>query len=667
MRRRRIRQGPTFIRGACVLALTASPAPGRLAAQTMPGPAYHELSAAGHEKLARRIAEKLDHRSHPDAEDVRKVIERWTAEEGGPDTPYEWLAVTRLWLRAGRAAEAELAMHRAEGGVPPGVLLLDQARVAFLAHQRGVAERAYWKGCELADEAASLEYWLDVEPLATPDEIADWERFRTLPVGQRDLCTFLRSFWNERAGASGVPVRERIADHYDRLRFAIDNYTRRSGKKGPTFSNEMGRPRNASFDDRGLIYLRLGEPDRRTSFGGVGSGASAAAGPECFEPNESWAYDFPGGTRVFHFTTGEGLDDWWLVENLAEVYRCGTDVGITTLSPLGEGRRTPIALRASLLGELYASRAWLDSRYAQLGHRSSQGATVALSTLEEERRLTHEAAEFAIRTVPERPEVDLETRVLVEPLQYRALRPEATRVWLNGLVEADRLTPDTLPDGRLRYRVLAALAVLGEEGGYRHLPVEVETVTDRELEVDEGIPVRIPAELPPGRYRFTLTVRDERSAPEAKPVGNYHRDSMVVRDFSGERPLLSDVAVAADSGGTWSPGAGVYVRLSPAHTTGPDGVAFVYFEAYNLTAGGAYVTRVRLEPETGGEAEPFELTFPGEVPGRGVVRRYLRLDLRQTRPGPYRMRLTVEDLRTGRATLPAFTDLTVEESRPGTS
>ena len=63
---------------------------------------------------------------------------------------------------------------------------------------------------------------------------------------------------------------------------------------------------------------------------------------------------------------------------------------------------------------------------------------------------------------------------------------------------------------------------------------------------------------------------------------------MLVRELASGAPALSDVAVAADSGGVWTPGAGIRLRPSPAHLTGADGVGYVYFEVYNLTPGGQY-------------------------------------------------------------------------------
>jgi len=666
------------------LALFAGGAP----AQSMPRATYRALEESGRGKLARRIARELEPRAGPDAGDVQKLLERWEREGGGPDDDFDWLTVTRLWIRAGRAAEAEMALHRIGSGVPAGTLLLEQARVAELAHDPVLAERAYWKGCDLADADADEEYWADIEPLAMPTEIAEWRRLRGRSASEADLCGFLRRFWGRRAAASAMPIQQRLAQHYARLRFAQKHYRRRTGKKGPTFSSAVGRPGKPVYDDRGLLYLRMGEPARKTSFAGAPSIQNDVVSAECYQPNESWAYDFPDATRVYHFSPLAGTDDWWLLPNLGLVYRCGIpDASASAfstgrLSPVNEHHGGGLSRFAHLtLSDLYASRQGIDPRYQQIAWRMAYqypgrgaspfattggSALVARQELAKEQRWTRRDAEFAILTVPERPRVDGQTRLLVERLQYRAPAPGATRVWLNGVVEADRLTPDSMPDGRLRYRVEAAWALLDEAGDYRRVASEFETATDHRLGDDESVPVIMHADLPAGTYQTTLAVRDRFGHDDhGVPVGNYVRNSLKVREFGGDALLLSDITVAADSGGSWTPGGGIFLRPSPPHSTGSDGVAFIYYEVYNLRPGTAYETRVRLEPEDGGD--PFELEFPGEVPeaGGGRTRGHLRLDLSGSRRGRYDMSVIVTDLGSEASTLPFETTLVVEHDRDG--
>ena len=117
--------------------------PDVLSAQGMPAPVYHELLAEGHPKLARKLTKMLDVRSRADSADVQKILDRWELEAEGPETGYDYLAVTRLWLKAGQASEAELALRRTNGEVPAGLVLLDQARVAYMAREYAIADAAY--------------------------------------------------------------------------------------------------------------------------------------------------------------------------------------------------------------------------------------------------------------------------------------------------------------------------------------------------------------------------------------------------------------------------------------------------------------------------------------------------------------------------------------------
>jgi hypothetical protein len=651
-------------------------------AQALPGQVYSDLTTSGNEKLAKKLSKTLEVRSNPDSGDVQSLLARWDREAGGPASGYDYLAVTRLWLKAGEAAEAELALRQAEReGAPAGLLLLDQARIGFMVHEPATAAAAYWKGCLEADQASTIEYWLDIEALAMPPENEYWDRLLTLPPGERDVCGALDRFWNERAAASLVKRDTRLAQHYSRLLVARRMYLRRSGKKGPTFSTRVGRPAKTIFDDRGLIYLRMGEPDRRTSFNGAVSIDAHIVSAECYQPNESWAYYYPGGTRMYHFSTFGGTDDWWLLENLGDVYACGNPDastvggGVGVLTPINSNRNFVSGRYAYLvLKDLYISRGGLDARYEQMAYmmRYDGGlgaaglATGGQSALAVERELTEELAwmwkdaSFAVDSVPERPNVDPQLRMLVEELQFRSERPGVSTVWLNGMVSADRLIPDSLEDGRYVYRLETVIGLIDEQSRYSRGTKTIEVFSRERLPASAGIPVRVPIDLPPAEYRYTLLVRDAKRAAGAEArVGNFHRTSLTVALFDGNIPQLSDVAIAPDSAGDWTVGGGVYLRPSPLHNTGPDGIAHVYYEVYGLAPGGEYMTTVRLEPEHG---DPFTLEYTGDSPANpdGKLSGYIRLDLSESPAGDYTMDVSVRDETSGISTLPHSTTLVVD-------
>ncbi len=641
------------VRRALICALVGvscmpSVAPG----QTMPAPTYHELVSKGHDRLARDLTRRLDLGSHPDRDDVEDFLDRWNRDADGPQTGYDWLAVARLWLRAGDAKRAESALERAEEGIPEALYVFDRARIAFLRNEvSGAAD--YWAACGIADETAAIEMWLDVEVLATPEELRAWDGFRTLPAGDRDDCAFFRRMWNRRAAASGTDVDERILEHYRRTRHALDEYRRR-GRVRPRFSVRLGRPSNAVYDDRGLLYVRMGDPDEVAIHGGG----------ECIEPNVSWAYDRPGGFRVYHLSPLGGTDDWYLLENLAMVYRCGA----WDRNPMVAASPLLLDVPGPAFHDLYMSRMGLDPAYARIANQALNlagdqfvGSRLAES-LTQERDWTWEDGGYAVASVPERPAVDLGVDFGLEWLRFRAPRPGLTRVWLNGLVAASALT-SALERDRNVFRVQAVWTLLDETGlSYRRIPASFDLPVTGELDDEAGLSLRLSTDLPPGTYRWMFVVSDANSDVETegeKVRGGYASGEVTVRDMGTDLPVLSDVAVSLDSTGAWSPAPGISLNPTPAHVTGDDGVAFIFYEAYNLTWGGRYETRVVLEPEAGGRT--FDLSYPGTAPaGVGIVTRgYLRVDLSASAPGRYAMSVTVRDLTSGHTTLPIRTDILV--------
>ena len=129
-------------------------------------------------------------------------------------------------------------------------------------------------------------------------------------------------------------------------------------------------------------------------------------------------------------------------------------------------------------------------------------------------------AMFAVDSVPDRPPVAADTRLLVEELQFLSPRDGMNRVWINAVIEADRLIPTETPDGQYRYRVEARWVLVDAAGESQIVNSTVEATTPRILGRDESLPVRLAADLRPGEYRYALMLRDSQLAPgSARPFG----------------------------------------------------------------------------------------------------------------------------------------------------
>jgi len=172
----------------------------------------------------------------------------------------------------------------------------------------------------------------------------------------------------------------------------------------------------------------------------------------------------------------------------------------------------------------------------------------------------------------------------------------------------------------------------------------------------DGFPLQTRVRVPPGRYDFRIEVRDLNW--EGDRSLNSQEGQVVVPQFDPSRPFISSVAVAADSGGSWSPAVGVELKLNAARMVQTDARPFVYFEVYGLTPGGTFRGDVRLvstwtSKGTGetfeGVRQPFQLQFRGTAPDDpdSPVRSVLRLEMKDTRPGPYEVQVRFTDVETG--------------------
>ena len=173
-----------------------------------------------------------------------------------------------------------------------------------------------------------------------------------------------------------------------------------------------------------------------------------------------------------------------------------------------------------------------------------------------------------------------------------------------------------------------------------------------------GFPIQALMRVPPGEYDYTIRIRD--NGWEGDRAINEKVGRLVVPEPVRSQPFVSSVAIAADSGGTWHPSDDLDLQLNAARMVHDDARPFVYFEAYGLTPGGEYRGEVRLVSRSvtrgaddvfDGAYQPFQLQYRGGVstdPDE-PVRKVLRLDLGETRPGPYEVQVRVRDLVTGQA------------------
>src|SRR5574341_833169 len=194
---------------------------------------------------------------HPEVQLVRGRVER---EAGEADSA---LAAFRAYLAAGGDS---------------GIALFEVARTSYLAQRLTEAWAAYFNGARRATSAAAVSlYRLDLSWIADSAELQAFDALGN--AGER--AAWLDAFWSKRDAADARDVGERLAEHYRRWFKARHDFRLVSRHRHYDIT-ERYRSGQAEFDDRGVIYLRHGEPDRRAQFVQTN-----------VEPNESWLYRRP--------------------------------------------------------------------------------------------------------------------------------------------------------------------------------------------------------------------------------------------------------------------------------------------------------------------------------------------------------------------------------------
>jgi GWxTD domain-containing protein len=500
-------------------------------------------------------------------------------------TPEYHLYRGRVERRHGELDSALVAFQRyLDIGGNRGLALLEIAR-ARLALGQAEAAQQYFEGTAWDDPELVALYRGDITPIASDADLAAFDA-----VTGVERVAFLRKFWNARDAADLRSDGERLAEHYRRLVHA-----RRYFRLGPFRRvydfGERYRSNSQELDDRGIIYVRHGQPIDRYIHT---TPAASVYG------SESWTYNVAERPRAFHFVAREDPEDYRLVE-----------------SPL----RLPVAAREEFLltwaPRVVTARASLPMYVANLRAQTLKDIEVGTTTDTYELRF-------------EKP-IEAFSQILVT-----GARGTENRLHIAYAVRAEGLSPTQLVNGWL-YPIHMRLAVLDTAGA----PVTwVDTtslaLTEREVGPGEHLLGHLAVPVPAGSY----TVRFALSQGEAGGV--FPREEIVVR-VPGEALDLSDLVVGTrEANLTWVSPARDTVFFNPYRVLGEGGVLELYYEVYGLTPDEPYETEIKVEKKGGGlfrkvfggGGKKIRLGFSETAPGR-MARSRRAIDLAGLKPGEY--------------------------------
>lgn len=521
--------------------------------------------------------------------------------------------------------EAALAAaeHAARAPDPPPGARYVLARTLFGGQAREAGAREYFAAIESASPEVAQRIYDDVRPVATEAEIAAWEAADA--AGRR---AWLRGYWEVRAALAGVPVPDRIAEHYRRLDRALESYPRlRRWGALPTNALLLERP-DLPFDDRGLILLRHGEP------------VDIIRSPGILQ-NESWAYPaLEGGYRLLHFvkygSPGGGS-------------AAGDPSASAAAGAIGQGYAEFLLTYNLLCNPDYlADRIRYDRRLLFASCDEFDRKSISAEVRRDARTL--------LRTDSHRPDF---ARLIPFVYDVFAFRGPAGLTDLTVAVElrAEDLKPTLTASGVAR--------------ALRTSFIVADTLDRRITRIDTTLTVRKPDErayedivlatvglpiVPGTGLAQRLVVRDAADSAAGGMLGRV----LDVPDFHGDDLMLSDVILAAPGVEGGFRRGSVSLRLVPTREYG--GGAFnVFYEVYNLAAGQPYSTELLVERDGGGLGRAVKRLFGGggpEVrlsfsdaarPERDGVVREIRAVETNLSAGRYRIRITVTDRTTGTA------------------
>ena len=544
----------------------------------------------------------------------------------------------RVEREAGEAdsAIAGFRAFLAVGG-DSGVGLLEVARTLYFARRPTDAWTAYFAGARAATSAGALTlYRSDLSWIADSVELAAFDALPDPPARAR----WLEAFWSRRDVVEARDVGERLAEHYRRWFYARRSFRLVSRHRHYDIT-EVYHAKQTEFDDRGVIYLRHGEPDRRARF--ACADAEQPNGEGC-APNESWLYRreaAEGGDLVFHFAARGDVQDYKLIESLVDAlgFRSGVQAG---------------AYSDPRVSELYASRDEFGSLYGRVGHSLNAPG----SALAEDR--AHGRRSIVVGTTSDSYAQRFDEALDVVASEFViGTGPgvgQGQMLHVVFAVPGERLTPELAGAGAGLLYPLHFRVVVSDSAD--RVVARLDTLrvfgAREALRRPSYLTGRLSLPVPVGRYRYRLLVM----TPDGTAGDLVRQDTLDIRPLTGTAFAVSDVVLGRDGSGLVWVTAGDTVRLNPLSRFPEGSAAELYYEVYGLARGASYHTVVRLEREGrrsllgaigslfGGGRAPVLLEFDAAAEGP-VTRVHRGVALRDIGKGMYRLTVVITDPASG--------------------
>ncbi|MEE8061169.1 MAG: GWxTD domain-containing protein [Gemmatimonadales bacterium] len=494
--------------------------------------------------------------------------------------------------------------------------LLELSRTRFLLGMLD-ARGQYLAGAATDDSTTISEYRFGLSYIASEDEIHAFD------MTDRDTRpAYLADYWEAKDRYALRRDGERLREHVRRIYYARQNFYLITTNRYYDIS-EIYRSDQDLFDDRGVIYIRHGEPTDRASYHGIG----------VFD-NESWRYAQPDGDMIFHFIAREDVQDYKLVESVFDIMGYSQAVVLQ-----GTGTQNSV-----LANELLDSRDRLSPLYRRIQGAGS-GSTGRLQA--EERTLGRTSIELGTTTDSYELEfpLDLPARTQVLAVGYRG---NLGMVHVTFAIPGSALTGVENPRGII-YPVRLRFVGMNADG---KLVGSIDTtrvfLARRAVPANEYLVGEVNVPVPSGMLTYRMAVQQGEDVGTVMAI-----DSVFVAPVAGGTLGLSDPVLGSRSTNLiWRPAPGDSVFFNPHGRYRQDDLVELYYEVYGLRPGSTYETQLVVKKRGGGGgflglgkifgggSTPISLRFEEQAVDQ-VVRIQRAIQLKKLKPGSYTLQLIV--------------------------
>ena len=503
-----------------------------------------------------------------------------------------------------------------ERGASRSLAQLEIARTLFLLG-RFDGVQPYYDGAASDDPAAVAGYRADLATIGSDSVLREFDH-----TSGAQRVAYLRQFWSERDRTELRVEGERLREHYRRLFYARRNFQLTSLNRHYDIV-ERYRSGSRDFDDRGVIYIRHGEPASRATYAAPG-----------LEPNESWRYTTPEGDLLFHFVAREDVQDFKLVESLFDVLGFSQAIGLQDdkagVNPVAE--------------QLMLSREQLAPIYQRL---QSAGRIGSGQYQAEERRMGQASIALGTRT-------DSYELRFAEDLRARsdvlAVGQDSTGrlVQIAYAISGKGLEPVTVTRGFL-YSVRVRFAASDPTGRVvASLDTTRHFVAPERVPESEHLVGRVSLPMPAGQFQYRLAIQQGEEAGVVLP-----RDTVRVGGPTSTGLSLSDLVLGTRTTNlAWRRSEQDTVLFNPLRTFKRGDEMQLYYEVDGLRPGSPYEVRLAVRKQ-GGSGGLFRKVFGGggsalslKFDAQAVAAlesAHRGLQLERLKPGSYVLEVTVTD------------------------